>query len=227
MLYYALSQLLEGAAAKLVRRVEQQNGEEAFRLFSRGYGSRDYAGGLAVLQNIIRYDFGTDMERFEDRFSDFLLKVQEHDEHPNTLAMENELKKALLISGSPEPLRSHLQLNASALDWTQMVRTTEAFLRAKRAGDAMPMASQSPQRGGGNHMEVDAMFNNKGKNKGKGKGKDHNGKGYGDTSTSHQFQGYCDNCGTWGHKKANSWKAPGGKGDAGGKTRTYWKKGKA
>ena len=69
--------------------------------------------------------------------------VQEHDEHHDTTPLIGDLKKAILIGGAPEPLKSHLQLNSSSLDWQQMVSTTEAFLRAKRAGDQV----QQPQYG--------------------------------------------------------------------------------
>ena len=219
LLYYALSQLLEGAAAKMVRRVEKQNGAEAFRVFGQRYGSRDYVGGLAILTNLVKFEFGGDIQKFEEALSDFMLKVQEHDEHPDTTPMDSELKKALLISGAPEPLRSHLQLNAASLNWDQMVNTADAFLRAKRAGDSMPTQLHTPKKWDDNAMDVSYVQKGKGK---KGKDGHHGGKkgdGQGKGGwMKHEFQGNCLNCGTWGHKAANCWKGPGaGKGDQGGK----------
>ena len=50
----------------------------------------------------------------------------------------------------------------------------------------------------------------KGNKKGKEKGKeDAGGKGPAQDGGGWQkFQGYCNNCGTWGHKKTDCWKKP-------------------
>ena len=201
LLYFALSQLLKGASLKLVRQVEEDNGREAYRLFASRYGSRDYSGALAILQNIITYKFPTEIEKFEESLSDFILMVHEYDEHPETTVLDTDTKKAVLLANSPEPLKTHLQLNATTLSWEDILTQIESYLRTKRVCILHKTKPRDP-----NAMEVDAVWKGKkGGKKGK-KGHDKSGKdggGKGDQHTSAPFEGECNWCGHWGHRKAD------------------------
>ena len=121
------------------------------------------------------------------------------------------MKKACIISNTPEPLKTHLQLNVAKLGNFNASRVAaEDYLRSRRifrttsAGD---IHDEDP-------MEIDAI-SRKGKGKEKsGKGKkggnkgkeSHSGKGYGETTTEHsRFEGECRNCGKYGYKAADCW----------------------
>ena len=118
------------------------------------------------------------------------------------------MKKACIISNTPELLKTHLQLNVAKLGNFNALRVaTEDYLRRRRI---FKTTSASNTHGEGS-MKVDAV-SRKGKGKEKsGKGKkgdnkgkeSHSGKGYGETTTEHsRFEGECRNCGKYGHKAA-------------------------
>ena len=120
-------------------------------------------------------------------------------------------KKACIISKTPEPLKTHLQLNVGKLGNFNALRVaTEDHLRSRRIFKTTSAGNTHDE----DSMEVDAVSRKgKGKEKsGKGKkggkkGKEiHSGKGYGETTTEHsRFDGECRNCGKYGHNASDCW----------------------
>ena len=123
----------------------------------------------------------------------------------------DQVKKACIISNTPEPLKTHLQMNVAKLgNFNASRHATEDYLRSRRI-----FRTTSP----GNTHDEDPMkvntISRKGKIKGKsGKGKkggkkgkeSHSSKGYGEITTEHsRFEGECRNCGKYGHRAADSW----------------------
>ena len=119
----------------------------------------------------------------------------------------DQVKKACIISNTPEPLKTHLQLNVGKLRNFNALRVaTEDYLRSRRIFKTTSAGNTHDE----DSMEVDAVSRKgKGKEKsGKGKkggkkGKEiHSGKGYGETTTHHsRFDGECRNCGkVWTQK---------------------------
>ena len=154
--------------------------------------------------------------RFQDwrrgrPWNEFLELVRRYDEANGTDPVPDQVKKACIISNTPKPLKTHLQLNVAKLGNVNGLRVaTEDYLRSRRI-----FKTTSP---GNTHdedsMEVDAV-SRKGKGKEKsGKGKkggkkgkeSHSGNGYGETTTEHsRFDGECRNCGKYGHKASDCW----------------------
>ena len=115
------------------------------------------------------------------------------------------------MSNTPEPLKTHLQLNVVKLGNFNAIRVaTEDYLRSRRIFKTTSARNTHDE----DSMEVDAV-SRKGKGKEKsGKGKkggkkgkeSHSGKGYGETTTEHsRFDGECRNCGKYGHKASDCW----------------------
>ena len=209
-LLYLLTMLIQKGARKVVRKAGN-NGFEAYRQLCLMYGTSDQEGSTGLSVQIMTYKSGSKIEDVEDRLNEFLALVRRHDEANGTDPVPDQVKKACIISNTPEPLKTHLQLNVAKLGNFNASRVaTEDYLRSRRIFKTTSA---------GNTHDEDAMevivISRKGKGKeksGKGKkggkkGKEtHSGKGYGETTTEHsRFEGECRNCGKYGHKAAECW----------------------
>ena len=124
--------------------------------------------------------------------------MRRHDEANGTDPVPDQVKKACIISNTPEPLKTHLQLNFGKLGNFNASRVvTEDHLRSRRIFKTTSAGNTHDE----DSMEVDAVS---GKGKGKensGKGKkggkkgneSHSGKCYGETTTKHSR--FDRNCG--------------------------------
>ena len=166
---------------------------------------------MRVFVQIMTYKFGSKIEDVEGRLNEFLELVRRYDEANGTDPVPAQVKKACIISNTPEPLKTHLQLNVSKLVTFDALRVaTEDYLRSRRIFKTTSVGNTQED----DPLEVDVL-SPKGKGKGKsGKGKkggkkgkeSHSGKGHGETTTEHsRFEGECRNCGKYGNKAADCW----------------------
>ena len=209
-LLYLLTMLTQKGARKVVRK-DGNNGFEAYRQLCLMYGISDQEGRTGLFVQIMTYKFGSKIEDVEDRLNEFLELVRRYDEANGTDPVPDQAKKACIISNTPEPLKTHLQLNVAKLGNFNALRVaTEDYLRSRRIFKTTSAGNTHDE----DSMEVDAVSRKgKGKEKsGKGKkggkkGKEiHSGKGYGETTTEHsRFDGGCRNCGKYGHKAPDCW----------------------
>ena len=187
------------------------NGFEACRQLCLMYGTSDQEGSTGLFVQIMTCKFGSKIEDVEDRLNEFLELVRPYDEANGTDPVPDQAKKACIVSNTPEPLKTHLQLNVAKLGNFNALRVaTEDDLRSRRIFKTTSAGNTHDA----DSMEVDAV-SRKGKGKEKsGKGKkggkkgkeSHSGKGYGETTTEHsRFEGECRNCGKYGHKAADCW----------------------
>ena len=115
------------------------------------------------------YKFGSKIEHVEDRLNEFLELVRRHDEANGTSPVPDQVKKACIISNTPEPLRTHLQLNFSKLGtFDALCVATEDCLRTRRIFKTNSAGNTQED----DPMEVDVLSR-----KGKGKGKSGEGQG--------------------------------------------------
>ena len=163
-------------------------------------------GSTGLFVQITTYKFGSKIEDVEDRLNEFLELVRRYDEANGTDPVPDREKNACIISNTPEPLMTHLQLNVAKLGKINALRVaTEDYLRSRRIFKTTSASDTHDE----DSMEVDAV-SRKGKGKDKsGKSKkggkkgeeSHSGQGYGETTTEHsRFEGECRNCGKYGHK---------------------------
>ena len=123
-LLYLLTMLTQKGARKVVRKA-RNNGFEAYKPLQEG------STGLFV--QIMTYKFGCKIEDVEDRLNEFLELVRRYDEANGTAPFPNQVKKACKISNTPEPLKTHLQLNVGKLGNFNALRVaTEDYFRSRR-----------------------------------------------------------------------------------------------
>ena len=217
ILLYLLTMLTQKGAQKIVRKAGN-NGFEVYRQLCVMYGTSDQEGSTGLFVQIVTYKFGSKIEDVEDRLNEFLELVRRYDEANGTDPVPDQVKKAFIISNTPEHLKTHLQLNVATLGNFNALRVaTEDYLRSRRIFKTTSAGNTHDE----DSMEVDAVSR-----KGKGKEKqNHSGKGYRETTTEHsRFEGECRNCGKYGHKAADCWckqpPKPQGKGKGTGKSKS-------
>ena len=109
------------------------------------------------------YKFGSKIEDVEDRLNEFLELVRRYDEANGTDPVPDQVKKACIISNTPEPLKTHLQLNVAKLGNFNALRVaTEDYLRSRRILKTTSARNTHDE----DSIEVDAVSR-----KGKGKAK--------------------------------------------------------
>ena len=169
------------------------NGFEAYRQLCLMYGASHQEGRTGQFVQIMTYNFGSKIEDVEDRLNEFLELVRRYDEANGTDPVPDQVKKGVLISNTPEPLKTHLQLNVAKLGNFNALRVaTEDYLRSRRIFKATSRKGKGKGKSG------------KGKKGGKEGKESQSGKGYGETTVEHsRFEGECRNCGKYGHKAAD------------------------
>ena len=112
ILLYLLTMLTQKGARKVVRKAGN-NGFEAYRQLCLMYGTSDQEGSTGLFVQIMTYQFGSKIEDVEDLLNEFLELVRRYDEANGTDPVPDQVKKACIISNTPEPLKTHLQLNVA------------------------------------------------------------------------------------------------------------------
>ena len=121
-----------------------------------------------VRANYDKKKFGSKIEDMEDRLNEFLELVRRYDEANGTDPAPNQLKKACIISNTPEPLKTHLQLNVAKWGNFNALRVaTEDYLRSRRILKTTSAGNTHDE----DSMKVDAV-SRKGKGKEKWQGQE-------------------------------------------------------
>ena len=107
-LLHLLTMLTQKGARKVVRKAGN-NGFEAYRQLCLVYGTSDQEGSTGLFVQIMTYKFGSNIENAEDRLNEVLELVRRYDEANGTDPVPDQVKKACIISNTPEPLKTHLQ----------------------------------------------------------------------------------------------------------------------
>ena len=208
-----LIHLCEGRALALVRGAPDHNGLEARKLLHEWYQPKTWSRGLALLHEILGWDFGS-KEQFLQRMTDWENAAMEYS-RTSSAQLQEEVLVAVLISRSPKEVRTylHVQVREETARMGHVRQLLYDDLRARKAWRA-PRTEETVETNSSNvvPMDVDALHREGGKGKkgkGKGKGKfkgdkirhDIKGKGKQSGKKNRHFDGYCHQCGEYGHKK--------------------------
>ena len=104
---------------KVVRKAGN-NFFEAYRQLCLVYGTSDQEGSTGLFVQIMTYKFGFKIGDVEDRLNEFLELMRRYDEANGTDPVPDQVKKACIISNTPELQKIHLQLSR------RIFRTTSA-----------------------------------------------------------------------------------------------------
>ena len=224
--YTALASLTEGESNDLVVGAGGGNGLEAWRKLGHRWDPAVAGRRRALLKVIINpprsslNDLVACWERWEDQIRRY---ERRKDAHGNRTKLDEDTKMSAFEMLIPEDIENHLMLNRKRLNTYELQKEEVNMILETRIGAKI----KEPNLRKGIHsksdkdaMDVDAFGKgSKGKSKGKGnpshsfapKGAKSSGKGKGSgtgkSNASHatRFEGTCDNCGKYGHKKAECW----------------------
>ena len=185
-LFYMLTTLTKNQPNKLVRNLrDTSNGMEAWRSLYQRYGRADMQGKMGTLSTILTYNFGAKIAEVEEKLLSWKSMIEDYDNLPDANVIEDDVKKAVMCSNLPEPLRGHMQLNISNYPKANdMLKGAVTYVRTRTGANF----AQQQQKTDPDAMDVDGFF--KGKKGNKGSGKD-GGKGKTDAT--------CHKCGKKGH----------------------------
>ena len=110
-LYYLLCLFCKGAAQTVLRRTPPGNGPEALRQLHIRYGQKYMMSSVSMLQALLVFSFGSSVDQVPDRLVEFEALIMRHEAEPNVDALSDAIKKAVLVRGCREPLKTHLQMN--------------------------------------------------------------------------------------------------------------------
>ena len=66
---------------------------------------------MSMLQALLVFLFGNSVEQVPDRLVEFEALIMRYEAEPNVDALSDAIKKAVLVRGCPEQLKTHLQMN--------------------------------------------------------------------------------------------------------------------
>ena len=108
---YLLTMLTQKGARKVV----------AHRQLCLMYGTSDQEGSTGLFVQTMTYKFGSKIHDVEDRLNELLELVRRYDAANGTDPVPDQVKKACIIPNTPEPLKTHLQLNVAKLGKLQRI----------------------------------------------------------------------------------------------------------
>ena len=216
-LYCDLTMLTTGTSLKLVKGVSGNNGLEAYRQLCRRWHAGTRGRNLARLQAILQWNFGATATEMLDSLASWESEIEEWEQLTGE-RMADSIKLCVLDAQAPKELSTYLRLHTKAEEtFATVKRKIQDYLQAMDQSGPAPMevgivgkkgkkgkGKQQQSKGGGKQ--------NKGKDKqlqDKNQPKAHGGKGHGKPEqskhSSGKFQGYCGNCGKWGHPQRECW----------------------
>ena len=154
-------------------------------------GKRILISSMSILQALLGFTFGSSLDQVPDRLAEFEASTIRYKAEPNVDSLSDSIKRAVLVRGCPEQLKTHVQMNLQAYQSYSSIRNAvQSYTEAKRT-----WRPDTVQTTSSTDMEVDAVGKDgfKGKSKaGKGKGKNQEGD-------------ECYICGRQGHFQKDCW----------------------
>ena len=206
-----------GTSLKLVKGVSGNNGLEAYRQLCRRWLAGTRGRNLARLHAILQWNFGATATETLDSLASWESEIEEWEQLTGE-RMADSIKLCVLDAQAPKELSTYLRLHTKAEEtFATVKRKIQDYFQVMDQSGPVPMevgfvgkkgkkgkGKQQQSKGGGKH--------NKGKDKqlqDKNQPKAHEEKGHGKPEQSKQssgkFQGYCGNCGKWGHPQRKCW----------------------
>ena len=205
-LMYILVSSLQGSALQMAMNTETSNGLEAWRCLVKREEPTEGSTQVAMLMTILRTSFSGGLHNLTEELERLMGMVQRY-EGQFSDPISDTIVQAIIKYNTPEELRSQVTMNT----YTNAIELRETLVSyaATRAAEFPPgpIGDQPmPMDVGG----IDKGKGKKGKGKSKVKGKSKKGEHKGEKGKSKdddkkKFNGYCNNCHKWGHRKSDCW----------------------
>ena len=201
-LFVALVSLTDGDSNDIVHGSGKGNGLEAWRRLHRRWdpssGTRKRALLAAILDpgRCTMDDLAGTLEKWLQQITRY---CRRKDSAGNRKTIDDDILISSLEKLVPAKIKTHIETNGYRLHTYEEVLTEVQGMVELHVGskiyDTKVTAKRDP-----NAMDIDSLTK-PGKGKGRGSGRGGGGAGGGKGATA-KFQGYCDFCWKWGHKKS-------------------------
>ena len=112
-LYYVLALSVKGNALAIVKGVEKNNGIEAWRKLNMRYEPESSSRHYSMMHRLMEVPFSSDLDQLEAAITNWENRVREW-EIAATDNLSDSVKRAILLKGAPEAVRTHLVLQELA-----------------------------------------------------------------------------------------------------------------
>ena len=217
-LMYILNGVLQGSGKRLLMNTEAHNGIEAYRVLCKREDPSTGNVQVAQLSRILATRFSGKASEFQDEVEKLEADVRRYEQTYSEI-VGDALLQSILKNNSPPNLRQQVQLQTFK-DYYTLKSTLVEYMTSLAAtsdmGTPMDVGAVNYKgyptwpKGGKDPKGKGKWGKDTGK-KGKGKNKDGGGGQPGHQQQQHQqqqqyhaprFQGYCNHCWKWGHKKS-------------------------
>ena len=226
-LYALLATLTTGRSLRLVQRVPNRNGFEAWRQMAAENAPKTAGRRFAMLQAVLQPGMSDNPAKFEETWKSWEHQVDIY-ENLSSTKLDDDVKISVVLRECPQKLRDHLLVNSQQFEsnYNKLRATIQAYLNTNKTWivndfrETVPMDVDyiGKQRQGKGKSKSKSKGKSKGKSGSKGKGKskgnskDRNqGKGKSKSNSKGKGSGKPDNdkecyvCGKRGHLARDCW----------------------
>ena len=171
-LYALLPTLTTGRSLRLVQRVSNRNGFEAWRQMVEENASKIVGRRFVMLQAVLQPGMSDNPANFEEIRKSWEDKVDVY-ENLSSSKLDRDVKISVVLRQAPQKLRDHLLVNSQQFEsnYNKLRAIIQAYLNTNKMWIVNDFRETDP-------MDVDHIGKSKGKGKGKGNNKSgSNGKG--------------------------------------------------
>ena len=172
-LYALLATLTAGRSLRLVQRVPNRNGFEAWRQLAAENAPKTAGRRFAMLQAVLQPGMSDNPAKFEETWKSWEHQVDIY-ENLSSTKLDDDVKISVVLRECPQKLRDHLLVNSQQFErnYNKLRAIIQAYLNTNKTWIVNDFRETDP-------MDVDYI----GKSKSKGKSKS-NGKNNGKSSSS-------------------------------------------
>ena len=225
-LYALLATLTTGRSLRLVQRVSNRNGFEAWRLKAADNAPKTAGRRFAMLQAVLQPGMSDNPAKFEETWKSWEHQMDIY-ENLSSTKLDDDVKISVVLRERPQKLRDHLLVNSQQFEsnHNKLKAIIQAYLNTNKTWivndfrETVPMdvdyigkskgkgksksKSKSKNEGkSGSNSKGKSKGKSKDRNQGKGKGKiNSKGKGKGKPSNDKE----CYVCGKKGHLARDCW----------------------
>ena len=164
-LYALLATLTTGRSLRLVQRVPDRNGVEAWRQLVAENAPKTAGRRFAMLQAVLQPGMSDNPAKFEETWKSWEYQVDVQ-EHLSSSKLDDDVKSSVVLREAPQELGDHLLVNSQQFEsnYNKLRAIIQAYRNTNKTWIANDMKETDP-------MDVDYIGKSKGEGKSKSKSK--------------------------------------------------------